>query len=284
MPTEQIADLLEEVRRVRHQLARPDITEKSQADVEFVVAEQERATRASAEGVIVLVDLWTLIAAEQLASIAALLRAEEHVYGLFPLARSVIEHSTAVVWLLDPSIAPDERSARAALAIDRSNEALVTAAAHLSDKQNETYKARRATMRDHRAAVNEEFQHGTDLRSSPRTVAGQTLLSPTDLVKHFARVAEANEREWEGIYDYFCAAANHPSLAAFEFFTEVGEGEHQLELADELLERFIRPLLASYLLAIEGYASYCGWDQSAIRQLRERSSRVFPDPSDEESQ
>lgn len=163
MPTEQIADLLEEVRRVRRQLARPNVTEGSQADIDFVVCERDRGTRASAEGVIALVDLWTLIAAEQLASIAALLRAEEYVYGFFPLARSVIEHSTAVVWLLDLSIAPHERAARGALAIDRSNESLVTTAAHLSDKQNETYKARRAAMRAHRAAVNEEFQHTTPI-------------------------------------------------------------------------------------------------------------------------
>lgn len=283
MPTEQIADLLEEVRRVRRQLARPNVAEGSPADVDLVVSERDRGTRASAEGVIALVDLWTLVAAEQLASIAALLRAEDYVYGLFPLARSLLEHSTAVVWLLDPSIEPHERAARGALAIDRSNEALVTTAAHLSDKQNETYKARRAAMRAHRLAVNEEFQDGTDFGSSPKTVAGQPLLSPTELVKRFANVAEENEREWEGIYDYLCAAANHPSLAAFEFFTEAAEGEHQLGIPDELLERFVRPLIASYLLGLEGYAAYCGWDQSAIQELRERSLSLLPDPSEVES-
>jgi hypothetical protein len=272
-----IAEFLDEIRVVRRKLTRPDIPAESPAAHYAALTEEERGTAALTDRVVILADLWTLIAGEQLSSIAALLRAGEFVFGIFPLARSVIEHSTAVVWVLDPTCTVEERCARAALAMDRSNEELVTASAHLSSKQNETYKARRGVMRQHRADVVAQFPDGTDLDAHPRSVAGQALMSPTDLVKHFAESAGYDAREWEGIYDYLCAAANHPTLAAFEFFAETSDRGHLPIMSQDFLERLVRAVLAAYLMALQRYAAYCDWDEAAVQELRGRSEELFPD-------
>jgi hypothetical protein len=280
MARDEIAAFLDELRQVRRALTRPDIPGDSPAAHYAALAQEERGTAALTDRVVILADLWTLVAGEQIASVAALLRADEYVFGVFPLARSVIEHSTAVVWVLDPTCTAEQRCARAALVMDRSNEELVTASAHLADKTNPTYKARRDEMRRHRDDVQAQFPDGTDLDVHPKSIAGQSLLSPTDLVRHFAEAAGYDPREWEGIYDYLCAAANHPTLAAFEFFGEVSEGGHLPTMSDDFVERLVRAMLAAYLMALQGYAAYCGWDQASVLELRDRSEQLFPDPSD----
>lgn len=278
MSPDDIAAFLDEIRVVRRGLTRPDIPADSPAAHYAALAEEERGTAELTDRVVILTDLWTLVGGEQLASMAALLRADEYVFGLFPLARSVIEHSAAVVWVLDPACSVEERCARAALAMDRSNEELVTASAHLADKKNDTYRARRDAMRQHRADVQEQFPEGTDLEAHPKSIAGQALLPPTGLVKHFANSGGYNPREWEGIYDYLCAAANHPTLAAFEFFDEAAEEDHLPIMTEDFLERLVRAVLATYLMALQGYAAYCGWDEGAVQALRDQSQEFFPDP------
>src|SRR5688572_14547746 len=115
MSPDDIAALLEDVRTVRRRLTRPDIPTDSPASHYAALSEESRGSTLLADRVVVLADLWTLVGGEQLASIAALLRAREHAFGVFPLARSVIEHSTAVVWVLDPDCSGEQRGARAAL-------------------------------------------------------------------------------------------------------------------------------------------------------------------------
>ena len=279
MAAEEIASFLDDVRLARRKLPRADLPLDSMATHYAELALAERGTTAITDRVIVLADLWTLVAAEQLASMAALIRAGEHVFGLFPLARSVVEHSAAVVWVLAPDLSVEQRCARAALAIDRSNEELVTASAHLADKSNETYKARRAAMRELREQVVTEFPDYTDLAASPKTIAGETPVSPTALVRHFAEAAGFNPREWEGIYDYLCAAANHPTLAAFEFFSEEGQSGHLPTMSEDFLDRLIRAVISPCLMALQGYAAYCGWDASIVADLLARSAELFPDPT-----
>lgn len=237
----------------------------------------ERGTTALTDRIIVVLDLWTVVAGEQLAAMAAVIRAQEHVFGLFPLARSIIEHSAASVWVLDPDVSPERRCARAALAVDRSNEELVVAAAHLANKQNDVYQERRRAMRDLRAQLLIEFPEGTDLQTTPKVIAGEDLLSPTAAVRAFAEAAGFDPREWEGIYDYLCAAANHPTLAAFEFFGESEEDRRQAPtMSEDFLERLARAVVAPYLMALQGYSAYCGWDASIVDALHVRVTDVLP--------
>ena len=78
--------------------------------------------------VVLVGDLWTLIASDQLGAVGTLLRGGE-ILGLFPVLRSSIEHSCAAFWVLDALVSPEVRAARAALVVDRSNEELKKAAA-----------------------------------------------------------------------------------------------------------------------------------------------------------
>lgn len=275
--TNEIATFLDNLRAVRRRLARSDVAPDSPAAHFANLATNERGSARVTDRLIVVADLWTLVASEQMASMATIIRASEHAFGLFPLARSVIEHSAAVVWVLDPAVSPERRCARAALSIDRSNEKLVTAAAHLADKSDPTYLARRRTMREFRDEIVSDFPRDTDLNARPKLIAGETPLSPTAMVVHFAEAGGFNSREWEGIYDYLCAAANHPTLAAFEFFGESETTSHLPTMSDDFLDRLMRAVVAPCLMALQGYAAYCGWDPSMVEGLTAQAAALFPE-------
>jgi hypothetical protein len=273
----EIADFLDEVRQTRRQLGTGELPDDSPAAHFAALAVRERGDADLSNHIVLLADLWTLIGGEQLSSLATLIRGDEYAFGLFPLARSVIEHSTATIWVIDPTVSPEQRAARAALAIYRSNQEMVTAAAHL-DKTSDVYKAKKAELRAHRKRINEQFPNGTDLDARAPSVAGEHSLSPTDLVKHFANAAGTDSRQTEGIYDYLCAAANHPTLAAFEFIGSEAEG-HLPTMDDDFLDRLIRTVLGPYLMALQGFAAYCSWDPTGVVAVRTKSENLFPTPS-----
>ncbi len=224
--------------------------------------------------VVLVADLWSLIAADQLHGVAVLLRSGASVFSLFPLCRSIIEHCCTLVWVLDPQASPEVRGARAALAIDRSNEELCKAAAHLGGKGSSAHSDRRRVMRDHRTEVAAAFPIDTDL--SCGKVAGEVRIGPTDVLRHFgSRWGDA--REWEGVYDYLCAAATHPSLAGFEFFAADDDGNVMPSVPVSFLDRLLRATFVPFLKAMEHFQLYCGWEDEPLSDLIDAANAVFPE-------
>jgi hypothetical protein len=273
-----LSDFLDGVRGVRRSLAAAELPEDSTASHDLAQCTEVHGSPMPIEGLIAVVDLWTLIASEQLAAAAALIRSGEHVYGLFPLARSVLEHSVAVAWVLDSAVSGEDRAVRAALAIDRSNQGLVTATAHLAG-ESDGYRSQRQNLRRFRKDVTSIWPDGTDFGSTPASIAGQTLLGPGEQVRSFAERSELDPREWEGIYDYLCVAAVHPSLAALEFFSPHPEKGLVPAMSDEVLDKLIRPSLLACLTATTAYASYCAWDRAGVDLLWSTVETVLPAPS-----
>ena len=133
--------------------------------------------------------------------------------------------AAAAFWVLDALVSPEVRAARAALVVDRSNEELKKAAEHLGGKDTETYEERREIFRRFREQIVVEFPNDTDLAKG--VIAGEPRRRPTEIMRHSGSHWGSSE-EWEGTYDYLCATANHPSLAAFEFDRRRGRCAHLL--------------------------------------------------------
>lgn len=260
---------------VRLSLPRPEPAADSPASYFAELARRERGSTKIADQVIVVATLWTLIAGDQLYGLAALIRSRA-VFALFPVLRASIEHSCLSIWVLDPdpTVTPEVRCARAALATERSHEELVNAAAHLGGKQSDVYKEHRRMLKAFRADIAQQFPEGTDI--DKKVIAGQRLASPTEVMHHYgSRWGDA--REWEGIYGYLCATANHPTLAANEFLVATPEGL-RIDFPLESLERFLRLALIPYLKALEHYAVFCGWDRSGLAALMVDADQAFSHP------
>jgi len=95
---DEIADVLAEARVVREALLQAEPGDDSQATHELAVA-PERSVNA-VKRLIAIADLWTLVAGDQLYGLSLLVRDGTTVFSLFPILRSVFEHSASVAWVI----------------------------------------------------------------------------------------------------------------------------------------------------------------------------------------
>lgn len=264
---EQIADLLAAAREVRDASAEPTPAAGSPAEHELGVAAQpECAPRAAVERLIASVELWIVIASDQLHALGTILREGGSAFGIFPLLRSVLEHSALVIWALDDEATPRVRAARASLSAIQSAENLHKAASYMGGKGSETQQAAKARMRQLKADVGLEFG---SLQLSPLELEGEPVATPTVTLRRFGE-RWGDPREWEGIYDYLCSTGTHPSLSGFEYVTAAG-----IEINADLLNRLLRSAIVPYIKALEYICSYMGWSGTQIDAYIERVNAVL---------
>jgi len=268
----ELVNVLIDCREARHQLPRADLPTDSVAQHYADLALQERGTPNPADRVAMVVDLWTLVAAEQLGSIAVLIAAGEPIFALFPVCRSAIEHSCLAVWTVDPETSPETICARAALGMLRSHQELCAAASRMGGKGSDVHQRQRAQLRALRAAIEREFPIGTDLEKS--IIASEAMPQPTDVLKHFGS-RWGNEREWQGMYDYLCTVT-HPTLAPYEFIDVDKRGNVTFNATEDFLERLVRATIVPYLKALEHYAAYFHWNHEPLDALFDRINLVLP--------
>lgn len=161
---------------------------------------------------VVSADVWTMIAGDLLFDIGVLVRDGRGLVGLFPLLRATIEHSVAVVWLLEPAASTRARAARAALMTERAQVESAKAAKRLAGSAHEIYVTQARARDALRAQIKQEF--GVAIEGA--ALEGERLLTPTELAEHFGK-HWGDPREWMGIYDYLCGTATHPSFNILEF-------------------------------------------------------------------
>lgn len=223
--------------------------------------------------VIRVADLWTLIAADQIHGLALLYEAGDSMFSVFPIVRSIIEHSAACTWVLDPSCATPERAARAAVYHLESATAMLPAASHMGGgKGTGAFKSARAVLVELRAKILAEFPNDTTI--DPIKVNGVTRASPTAIVAGLGQ-DEVSRKEWSGIYDYLCCTATHPNLSAFEFFGVAGNGLVSCQLSDDFAKKLLRAGCAAFNEALRHVVSYCGWPAEAIEEFVDGIDRVF---------
>lgn len=218
---------------------------------------------------VLLADLWTAVASEQINATAVMIGSKDPgpvLIGMSPLLRSVIEHSAATVWVLDPKVGPEIRAARAALYYLRGSEDSVKAAAQLGGSGNQLHLEKRAELRALKRILANEFPNNTDVNASPPLIAGEKSPSPTGPVLHYGN-RWGVDKEWEGIYDYLSAAANHPNIVAFELLRDTAE----------LLDRFCLAMISPYVKALQHFADYCGFPRAELDRLVDLVQATWPD-------
>jgi hypothetical protein len=266
-PFEMQAEILKAAADVRRHVVQPEADPDSP-----LVADRDAAIAAGRgdimDRVVIVADLWTLVASEQIKAAAVMIAEEDPgpvLIGLSPLLRSVVEHSAATVWVLDPEIRGEIRAARAALYFLRGLEDSTKAASHLGGHGNPSHVEAKKQFRSLRKELVKEFPNETDLTVSPPIIAGQPLPTPTGPVLHYGR-RWGTEKEWEGIYDYLCAAANHPNMLAFEL----------LEDASGLIDRFCQAMISPYVKALQHFADYCGFPRQELDQFVDTVQATWP--------
>ena len=227
--------------------------------------------------VIRAVDLWTSIAADQLHGVAVLYEAGDTVFSFFPIMRSVIEHSAACTWILDPSRSSLDRAARAAVVHLESATAVLPAVSHMGGgKGTPQFRAAKAARKRLFAEIKAEFPNETSL-DEPIAVNGVRRASPTDIVAGLGE-DDIRRTEWGGIYDFLCCTATHPNLTAFEFYEFGPDGSVSAQADDEFVRRFLRAGCSAYNDALRHVVSYCGWPADAIEEFVDGIEEFLGEP------
>lgn len=272
----KIVDLLISAKRLRADVVKSDPVDTSAAALELE-ARIEFEDSKSVSRVIVAADFLSLASVELLHGIAAVVHDGQALFSMFPLFRSVIEHSTTVTWILDPKCTIVERAARAALLMERSQLELSKAAKRMSAKDSdEICVAAKTNLRKLRADIDREFKCSI---ASTREVSGQVLPGPTDIVAYFGE-RWGDGRQWMGIYDYLCGTATHPSFNITEFLTTDEERikaglPYQLSITDDFLNRLLRAGLVPFVKSIEHFAAYAGWEHEPIDEYMDKMNEVI---------
>jgi hypothetical protein len=260
MSREDVARLLGEARSLREGMARPEPDASSVAHHDLEHVRNSLKTDLPIRRVTHCAELWLIIAADQLFGLSLMIEDGTTVFSLFPVLRSVIEHSAFAIWVLDDMASTRERSARAAVAVIRGQEEVVKAASRMGDKNSPTAVEAKAKLNELRQQATAEF--GT-LIVSPLSIDGTTVPRPSDIISMFGE-RWGSSRQWEGIYDWLCGTANHPSLNGDEFFDTSVPAKPFAYISSDLLNRLLRAALVPYLKALEYFVAYMGWESSGI--------------------
>jgi hypothetical protein len=267
----EFAVLLKDAPVVRQQVHQSGTVPASAAEHDLNSAEGQLGTRRPIERIIRLVDLWSLVAAEQLHDVGVLLEGHSSVFGIFPNIRGVIEHGAWVTYLLDNQVAPMARARRAALATLESEEKVVAAAAHMTSKDDAAYVARKAGLDKLKETLAEEFP-GFDAAS--RMIDGEAVAKPSEVIKFFGE-RFGDERQWFGMYEYLCGTANHPSENPFEFFGLRADGTVELGLSSSLLNRLVRAGISPFVSALRCMCGYLSWPSEPVIAYEQRATEVL---------
>lgn len=192
------------------------------------------------------------VAADELPAISALRCERAGRLGPLPLIRAEIEHCARVVWMLEPTIGPDRRIARAMLDGLFSAEARCAAAPHSDGTSVPGRTHARVALRRLRSDAATIFPASTLGGGSPAwRIGGERFLWPAEVAEHFgAQLGEA--REWIGTYDSL-SALPHPDGLTVDVLDRLDEDRAG---ADELLQGFVSLVGTAYVRAARETSTY----------------------------
>jgi hypothetical protein len=260
MSREAIAELLADARSLRALLFQRDPSALSLARYELDHAIADYGSSVPIERVVHCADLWTLVSSDQLYGLSIMIKDGQTVFSLFPVLRSVMEHSAWVTWVLDDEVTARRRAARASLAVLRNQEELQKAASRMGGKISPTRQDAKARYERMRADIGTEFG---SLQLDPLQIDDEALPRPSKVIEAFG-ARWGDSREWCGMYDYLSGTANHPSLNANEYFDLADPAHPVARIQDDLLNRLLRAVLVPYLKSLEYFCSYMGWDATRL--------------------
>lgn len=229
------------------------------------------------------------IAAGHLGGLAALYRSGEAMFPPLPLARSVLELTAHVMWVIGkPPVEAEEILARAYLEEFTSRETAKQAAGRMDLKTSESHQRAKREWTEFRERILAVFQETdmNELGGSPvgRTIGGQVFPRPEDCVEAMfdmlhAAVGGINQRQASGVYGFLCAGT-HPSLfQARAMRRYVDHGDHAgtiLRVDVGHLERLLALTVAAYYNALSYTLDFYGLDRGAHDALTRKIDEVLP--------
>lgn len=273
---DDVAELLEKAREVRHALGTTRVTRGSPADLELRHAGDLSGRK---DGALLrmhrLVQAWTVMAADLLAGLAALCRSRDVALAPIPMVRACVEYSARTVWLLDDNIRPDERLGRAWLDVLMSATGTSRTASRLAGEGSEPHRQAEAAL----AAVRDEIllifpDAEIDSGRGSWRIAGQRFIGPTETAFNFGR-RWGDAEQWQGTYGALSQMA-HPSETLLEFF-EDSTAEVLVSTDRDTVHKLVLMALVPYYQAIRHLLAYYQWPAEPFERWEAHFSRIFPD-------
>ncbi len=229
------------------------------------------------------------IAAGHLAGLAALYRSGEAMFPPLPLARSVLELTGHVMWVIGkPPVVAEDILARAYLEEFTSRETAKQSAGRMDAKTSAPHQKAKREWAEFRDRVITTFPKTKteDLGGNPigRTIADQVFPRPEDCVEAMfdqlhAAVGGITKRQASGVYSFLCAGT-HPSLyQAKQWRQYVDHGDHVgtvLSVGVRDLERLLFVPVAAYYNALSYTISFYGLDRTAHEELTGKIAEIMP--------
>lgn len=227
------------------------------------------------------------IAAGHLAGLAALYRSGEATFPPPPLARSVLELTGHVMWVIGkPPVAAADILARAYLEEFTSRETAKQSAGRMGAKTSAPHQRAKREWIEFRERVIATFPETKteDLGGNPRMIAGQVFPRPEDCVEEMfdqlhAAVGGITKRQASGVYGFLCAGT-HPSLyQAKQWRRYVDHGDHVgtvLRVGVRDLERLLFVPVAACCNALSYTISFYGLDRTAHEELTGKIAEIMP--------
>ncbi len=107
----ELAYVISSAADLRRRIWCRDLDPASPAAGELASTAAELGTDEPIRRLVVLADLWTMVASDQLGALATLVGSKQNLLGVFPIARSIIEHCATVLWVLAPDLKTRTRGA-----------------------------------------------------------------------------------------------------------------------------------------------------------------------------
>lgn len=227
------------------------------------------------------------IAADHFGGLAVLYRYGEAMFPPVPLARSVLELTAHVMWVLgESSGTADDILARAYLEEMINRETAKQAADRMDSDAHQSAELEWAKFRDHVIAVFPETTK-SDLGGNAigRRIAGQVFPRPETSVEdlfellHRGAGSSVTARQGAGMYG-FLSGGTHPSLyqaRQLRMYVDHGDYVGTVLKADvAYLERLLIIPIIAYYNALSYVIDFYGLDRTAHDQLTNEIDEVLP--------
>lgn len=230
-----------------------------------------RGVPSGSDRVIYCGDCWTVVTANQLGSLATLINIDRPGFAIYPVLRSVIEHSAWLCWMLDESATPYQRLCRANLAYLNTGKGRVATAALIYGAHSEMHDT---ASQDYEALLSDLRGSFVDINTGRNLcIDGERLPAATQIVRHMGELMGNSDR-WNGVYKFLCQMANHPTLSVSEVLVLQDDLVLEIRISHDTLSQNLLSALNPYLWSLNYLCAYLGWPTTALDELFDEFERA----------
>ena len=260
---DELSDLLFRCSELRNGLMQKDPAPGSRAALDFSELASLEGYPEATEQLIRCFDVWTVVTSDQLRGFATIIDSRQSAYAIYPIMRSVIEHSAWICWILYETKTPIQRVARANLALlDTAKRRIETASLIYGTDSDQKATA----QEDYVGIKNDIKKTFNNVTLEPMSIEGETFPAPMDIVAHLGKIL-GDERLWSGVYKQLCGMANHPSLNVLEILKVGASGKHEFNVSRERMVQNVRQTIGPYLRSLLYMCAYMGWETEKLDRM-----------------